>query len=72
MFTITITQVAPSSQGLCLGLTIKHEKAGWMRFSTVLLAPKDLSWQDRHQLLRWLEDLSDYVPTDEQLELIFD
>jgi len=51
---VTISQVAPSPQGLRLGLRIEHEKAGWIRFGTTVLLLEDLTYAERGYVTDWL------------------
>jgi hypothetical protein len=67
---ITITSVSPHRQGVYLGCTISHEKAGWIRFATTVLVLEDLTSAERsiftHALdraaYRTREDLDDAEP----------
>lgn len=53
---ITVSQIAPSREGLRLGLRIEHEKAHWVRFGVTVLALDRLTYAERQLLLSWLED----------------
>lgn len=44
---ITVQSVAPSDQGILLGLRIEHEKAGWIRFGCSLIVMEDLTAAER-------------------------
>jgi len=35
--TLTISNLVPVSDGFLCGVTIRHEKAGWVRFATLLI-----------------------------------
>lgn len=67
MFKITVSQIAPSREGLRLGLIVEHEKAGWIRFAVTTLAPNQLSWSERQLLLSFLEDSPQEEVADEPL-----
>lgn len=56
---VTVSQVAPSPEGLLLGVVVEHTKAKWMRFSTCVLAPKHLTYAERQYLLAFLEGYAD-------------
>lgn len=56
MLKVTVSHIAPTSQGLVLGLQVEHKKAGWMRFCTTVLAVNDLTYGERQMLMQWLED----------------
>lgn len=61
---VTVSGVAPSPQGLRLGLTIEHEQAHWMRFATTVLVLDTLTYAERQFLLEFLED----YPRDRELD----
>lgn len=58
---VAVTKVTPHREGLYLGLVIKHEKAGWVRFATTVLVVDDLSPLERRMILHALSKSRDQV-----------
>lgn len=56
---VTVSQIAPSPEGLLLGVVVEHTKAKWMRFTTCVLAPRILTYAERQYLLAFLEGYTD-------------
>lgn len=44
---ITVQSLAPSDDGVLLGLRLEHEQAGWIRFGVSLLILEDLTDAER-------------------------
>lgn len=44
---VTVNQIAPSPQGLVLGLTVEGEKRSWIRFTTTVIAVSELKASER-------------------------
>lgn len=52
---VTVTGVSPHRDGLRLGLTVEHERAGWVRFTTSVLVVDRLSIWERESLMSALD-----------------
>ena len=56
---VTVTGIAVTEQGLRLGLTIQHEKAGWIRFAGSMVLYETLSAADMRSLVQWWHQSQD-------------
>jgi len=66
---VTITGAVPIRGGLRLALRVEHEKAGWIRFNSVVLLVSDLSLMEREYLTAALDHAASEESYAEQVPL---
>lgn len=50
MIKVTVNEAIPTPEGVLLGLTVEHARAGWVRFTTTMLFTHELSPEEWGEL----------------------